>query len=61
MDLEKFFRGSLAVETVIFLILVIGIFFYEPFANQYRFYELLGAVSAAMITTFGIYKMRQKT
>jgi len=61
MDLEIFFRASLAVEAVVLLILMGGIFFYEPIAEQYWFYELLGAISAAMITTFGIYKMRQKT
>lgn len=62
MKMKNAFRILLGVETAVFLAIVSGIALLEPDqAAELWLFELVGAVSASMITTYGIYRMKALT
>lgn len=62
MDVRNLFRVSIAVELVLLALIVSGILLFDSSkANSWRLFELLGANIASLITTFGVYKMREMT
>jgi hypothetical protein len=62
MRQETSFKVLLRVETVALIAIIAGIVFFEPErAADLWLFELVGAVSASLITTFGIYRMKELT
>lgn len=59
---DREFRILLGLEIMLLVGIVIGITSLNPDkAEAYRLFEFLGADLAAIITTYGIYKMRNLT
>lgn len=59
---DRTFKILLGIESVLLAGIVAGIAYLNPdTAEAYRLFEFLGADLAAMITTYGIYKMRELT
>jgi uncharacterized membrane protein len=53
---------ALAFETLLLVGILFGVYFLKTeTAEAYRLFELLGVFLAAMITTYGLYKMRDIT
>lgn len=62
MDFVKKLQLGLSFEVALLLGVVALIHSLSPAeASYFRLYELFGALSAAIITTFGLYKMRDLT
>lgn len=62
MELDKNIRRLLTLEAALMAGLLTSLYLMSPFeADYFYLYELFGALSAGIITTFGIYKMRQLT
>jgi len=61
-DVKNLLRNLFRLEAVVLAVLVGGIIFYPAEkAAYFQLYELLGAVIAVMITTFGLRKMKGLT
>jgi hypothetical protein len=59
---DRTFKALLALETVLLVGIVAGIASLGlERAEAWRLFEFLGADMAAMITTYGLYKMRDIT
>lgn len=62
MNTQKKLRITAGIETVILGLLIACIAFLGiEEAETYRLYELLGVFLALVMTTYGIYKMRDLT
>ena len=62
MDVKNIFRVLIALEVVLLAFIVSGIVLFDSSkASSWRLFELLGANIASLITTFGVYKMREMT
>lgn len=62
MELEQKMKIAVAVEALLLLGIVVGIYSLSTeTAEAYRLFEFLGADLAAIITTYGLYKMRDIT
>lgn len=62
MKLRKKLEMLMIFELLLLIAIALGIFFLSPDESEkYTLFEFLGAVLASMITTFGLYKMRDLT
>lgn len=62
MKTEEKLKIILGLEIIVLSAIILGVLsFNSDRTSLYRLYELLGTVIAGIITTFGIYKMRELT
>lgn len=62
MTIKNAFRIALILELTLFIGLSLAIYVMgTATATRYYFYELIGVLLASIITTFGIYGMREIT
>jgi len=62
MNIKNTFKMALILEIIMFIALSLAIFVTGTVtATRYYFYELIGVLLASIITTFGIYGMREIT
>ncbi|MFB6200041.1 MAG: hypothetical protein ABEJ83_04120 [Candidatus Nanohaloarchaea archaeon] len=62
MENDRLAQWILTLESMILVFIATNIYHLTPAqASTLKLYELLGAVLAGMITTYGIYKMHQLT
>ncbi len=62
MNVNRAFKAAIALELITLATIVSGIIMLDSSqARAWRLFELLGANMASLITTFGVYKMRQMT
>jgi hypothetical protein len=57
----KIMRRTLGAELAVITGITVFIILEPGWAGEHAFYELFGALLAAIITTYGIYKMRDIT
>lgn len=62
MKINQILSKTLLVEMVLMVGVIVSLYLMDvPEASYFYLYELFGALSAAIITTFGIYKMKELT
>lgn len=61
MEIDEKLGYALMLEALIAASLLSGILFAPELAQVYRLWEILPAVLASMITTFGLKEMKKKT
>lgn len=62
MNLDETLRKSLIVEAALMAGILTTLYLLTPTQSSYfQLYELVGALFAGILTTFGLYKMRQLT